>query len=73
MYNFLLLTQTLISVILITLILLQQNSSSGLTGLGGQGGGENFHTRRGVEKVVYYATIFFLVLFVCNSAAILLI
>lgn len=73
MHNFLLISQTAVSVILIALILIQASSSSGLTGLSGQGGGENYHTRRGMEKVVYYATIVFLILFVVNSAALLMV
>jgi protein translocase SecG subunit len=71
MYNLLLITQTVFSIILIVLILMQA-SEGGAGGLFGSGG-ETYHTRRGVEKVIYYATIFSLVVFVINSVALLLV
>ena len=49
-----------------------QASEGGAGGLFGSGG-ETYHTRRGVEKVFYYATIFLLVVFVVNSIALLLV
>jgi protein translocase SecG subunit len=70
MHNLLLITQALFSVSLVVLILLQPGEG-GWTGFG-QGGGENYHTRRGMEKVIYYATMGLLVLFVGNSLALLL-
>lgn len=49
--------QIVLSVVLITCILLQQTGAS----LGGAFGGDNFsaayHTRRGSEKVLFYASI----------------
>ncbi len=49
--------QLVISVVLIACILLQQTGAS----LGGAFGGDNFsagyHTRRGSEKVLFYASI----------------
>ena len=71
MYNFLLINQSVVSVLLIVLILMQA-SEGGAGGLFGSGG-ETYHTRRGVEKVFYYATIFLLVVFVINSIALLLV
>ncbi len=55
--------QIIVSIILITLILLQERAS-GLSGaLGGQGA-TPYQTRRGLEKTIFYATIVFAVLFV---------
>ena len=71
MSAFLLASQLFISIILASLILLQPGSDGG-KGLFGGGAGENYHTRKGVEKFLYYLTIFFLVLFVANSIALLL-
>ena len=52
MNKFLAISQIVVSVILVGLILLQAQSG---TGLGGSwsGGGETYHTRRGVEKIVF--------------------
>ncbi|MBD3250742.1 MAG: preprotein translocase subunit SecG [Candidatus Pacebacteria bacterium] len=62
MNQYLAASQIVISIILIALILLQAQSG---TGLGGSwsGGGETYHTRRGVEKLVFWATIVFIVIF----------
>jgi preprotein translocase subunit SecG len=55
--------QAVLSVLLIICILLQQTGAS----LGGAFGGDNFsaayHTRRGSEKFLFYATIVISVLF----------
>ncbi len=58
-------TQIVISVLLVTLILLQAQG----TGLGNTwtGGGETYHTRKGVEKVVFIATIVGIALFIIIS------
>ncbi|MBU0978488.1 MAG: preprotein translocase subunit SecG [Patescibacteria group bacterium] len=50
-----LIIQGVLAVILVALILLQAQGS----GLGSTwgGGGETYHTKRGVEKVVFYLTI----------------
>lgn len=55
------LAQLVLSVLLITVILLQQRG----TGLGSAfGGDENvFSTRRGVERIIFFATIVFAILF----------
>ncbi len=49
--------QIILSVVIIALILLQERSA-GMSGLfgGGEGGGV-YQTRRGLEKIVFYATI----------------
>lgn len=71
MNSFLLAGQLFVSIVLITLVLLQPGTEGG-GGLFG-GSGETYHTRKGVEKLLYYATIVFLLLFIANSIALLLI
>ncbi|HPS40857.1 MAG TPA: preprotein translocase subunit SecG [Candidatus Woesebacteria bacterium] len=70
MNNFLDICQLFISIILITLVLLQPGTEGGTMAFGGAG--ETYHTRKGVERFLHYATIFFLVLFIVNSVALLL-
>ncbi len=59
--------QIIISLVITVLILMQAQG----TGLGSSwsGGGETYHTRRGVEKVIFYLTIFFIVLFIATALA----
>ena len=71
MQTTLLVVQSILSVLIIVAILLQ--SSSGGFGAIGSGGGETFHTRRGLEKVLFYATIVLTVLFALTSLSISLI
>lgn len=59
--------QILLSILLIVAILLQ--SQGGGFGATWQGGGETYHTRRGLEKVVFYATIVMVGLFIALSMA----
>lgn len=63
----LLILQIAVSVLLIAAVLLQAQGS----GLGSTwgGGGESFHTRRGVEKLVFRLTIVLIVLFAIISVA----
>jgi len=70
MNSFLLASQLFVSMILVALILLQPGADGRGSFMGGSG--ETYHTRKGVEKLLYYATIVFLVLFVFNSFALLL-
>ena len=62
-----------LSVLLIVAILLQQTGAS----LGGAFGADNFsagyHTRRGLERTLFWATITLAVLFVLSSFAALLV
>ena len=59
--------QIVLSVLLVGSVLLQQTGSS----LGGAFGGDNFsagfHTRRGVEKFLFQATIVIAILFVLST------
>jgi preprotein translocase subunit SecG len=57
--------QTIISVLIIVFVLLQ--SQSGGTNSAFSGGGETYHTRRGVEKIIFYLTIGLTILFAANS------
>lgn len=70
MYNFLLISQAVLSIGLTVLVLLQANGSSSANIFGG-GGGETYHTRKGIEKLFFYATIVTTGLFTINSLALL--
>lgn len=70
MQNIWLILQGILAVILVVLILLQaQGSGLGVT-FGGRG--ENYHTRRGLEKVIFYLTIVMVTLFTLVSIVALL-
>lgn len=69
MQQVLTIVQIILSVVLISFILLQ-SQGSGLGAAWG-GGGETYHTRRGVEKVIFIATIVGVVLFIATSIALL--
>lgn len=56
-----LIAQIVISIILIVLVILQAKGS-GLSSV--LGGTTNYHAKRGVEKSLFYATIFVSILFV---------
>ncbi len=55
--------QIAIAILLVALILLQERSA-GLSGLFGGEGGGFYQTRRGLEKIIFYATIVLSVAFV---------
>lgn len=58
--------QIIISVILIVLILLQERSS-GLSGVLGGSETQYYQTRRGLEKIVFIATVVLAVIFAALS------
>ncbi|MBP7700695.1 preprotein translocase subunit SecG [Candidatus Woesebacteria bacterium] len=66
----LLVIQSILSVLIVICILLQ-SQGSGLGSAWG-GGGETYHTKRGIEKVLFNLTILFVVLFAITSIASLL-
>ena len=66
-------SQITISIILIILIVLQQRGTALGSGFGGGGGGEFYSSRRGIQKKLYYATIFVAGLFIILSILDLLI
>lgn len=55
--------QLVVSVLLIVLILLQERSS-GLSGILGGGEGGFYQTRRGLEKTIFFGTIILAIVFV---------
>lgn len=57
--------QILISILLVITVVLQSRGSD--AGLAFGGGGETFRSKRGLEKILFYATIVFAVLFGANS------
>jgi protein translocase SecG subunit len=67
MLNALAIAQIIVSVLLTGAILLQAQGS----GLGSTwaGGGETYHTKRGVERVIFFSTIVLIVLFTALSLA----
>lgn len=67
MSNAISIIQIVISTLLVILILLQAQG----TGLGSTwgGGGETYHTRKGVEKIIFISTIISICLFILLSIA----
>lgn len=70
MKSALLIGQIILAVI-ITILVLLQAQGNGL-GKNWTGGGETYHTRQGVEKVVFVATIVSIIIFIATSIAVLL-
>ncbi len=71
MYNAILITQVVVS-ILLTILILIQNKDGGLSAI--MGGGQSFQaTKRGAEKVIYRATIFLAFVFLVNALIIVFI
>ncbi|MBU4369462.1 preprotein translocase subunit SecG [Patescibacteria group bacterium] len=71
MTNLLSIIQMVVAVLLVVCILLQQRGS-GLGGLLG-GGGEGYHTKRGLEKTIFTATIILAFIFLALGLARLII
>lgn len=71
MFTTLLIIQIVLSVCIVVCILLQAQGS----GLGAAwgGGGETYHTRRGIEKVVFIGSIVGLAIFTINSIVLLMV
>ncbi len=71
MKNFLIVLEILITLLLVGSILLQVKG----TGLGSSfgGGGEFYQSKRGVEKIVLYLTVFLTALFAVVSVVLLII
>ena len=57
--------QIVVSILLIIAILLQEKSS-GLSGVFG-GSGEFYHTRRGLERIIFWSTIVLVIAFAALS------
>ncbi len=71
--NILPIAQILIAAILVTVILLQQMGGGGLGSAFGGGGGASYHTKRGLEKILFTTTIIFAILFSLSTILALLI
>jgi len=70
MGNIILITQIIISVVLVILILMQPKG----VGLGRAwgGAGEFYKSKRGVERIVFYMTLIFTLVFILSSFAAIL-
>ncbi len=66
-------TQIVLSVILITLVLLQQSDADLGGAFGGGDTANNARTRRGAEKTIFNASILVAILFVITSLAALIV
>lgn len=69
MYTALLVAQVTLAILIVSCVLLQSQGSGLGAAMGG--GGETFHTRRGLEKVIFYTTIVGVILFALNSIALI--
>ncbi|MEX0870031.1 MAG: preprotein translocase subunit SecG [Candidatus Spechtbacterales bacterium] len=72
MRDALLIFQIIISIVLIVIILMQKRGA-GLGGAFGGAGGGGHYEKRGAEKVLFNATVFFSILFVGLGFVILLV
>lgn len=63
--NYIYIAQIVVSILIIVFVLLQ-NRAEGLGTMFG-GGGEVFRTKRGLEKFLYYGTMFLIVVFIVLS------
>lgn len=70
MKNILIIIQLVISILLIVSILVQGRGAGLGASLGGQG--ELYRSKRGVEKILFYASIVLVALFLLISIAILI-
>ncbi len=57
--------QIIVSLLIVVTVILQSRGSD--AGMAFGGGGETFRSKRGIEKVLFYATIILVVLFASNS------
>ena len=71
MTNLLSIIQMVVAVLLVICVLLQQRGS-GMGGIFG-GGGEGYHTKRGMEKVIFTSTIILAFIFLALGLARLII
>ena len=64
MNQFLAIVQIVVAILLTIFILLQKQGGGGLGSAFGGGGGNFYATKRGLEKKIFWATIFLAVIFV---------
>ncbi len=65
--------QVILSVLIIVLVLLQKSEAGLGSSFGGSGGASSFHTKRGLERVLFYATIVVGILFTAVAIGALII
>lgn len=73
MKNIISIAQLIVSLVLIVLVILQERGGGISETFGGEGAGGFATKRRGLEKVIYYATLVFLFFFAAISIANLLV
>jgi len=59
--------QVVISALLVATILLQQRGEGLSSAFGGEGGGASYFKKRGMEKILFIATIVLAVLFILSA------
>jgi protein translocase SecG subunit len=64
--NIIRIIQAVVGILIITAILLQQRSSGLSAIFGGEGGGF-YHSRRGLEKIIFIGTIVLTIIFIALS------
>lgn len=69
--SFLWIAHFIVTVLLVGSILLQPGESSFLASSGLIAGGEHYHTRRGIEKILFYGTFLWLGFFLILSLLLL--
>jgi preprotein translocase subunit SecG len=62
----------IVTSILLILSILSQQQGTGLGSMFGGSGGEGYRSKRGIEKILFNATIILAVIFVANGLAIAL-
>lgn len=67
MLNFLKIFQVVISIFLIVTILMQEKGVGLSSAFGG--GGEFYQSKRGIDRLLFYATVVFSILFIGTSLA----
>jgi protein translocase SecG subunit len=67
MANILPIIQIVLSVLLVAGVLIQQSDAGLGSAFGGGDGGGGGHTRRGMEKNIFYGTIVIAILFVASA------
>ena len=65
--------QIVLSILLVTVVLLQQSAAGLGNALGGTDSGVTFHTRRGFEKFLFVSTFVLGILFIIAALAAILI
>lgn len=73
MKQILIILELTVSILIIMLITLQAKGTGLGSSIGGFGGGEFYSSKRGVEKIIFVATVVLIVLFSILSISLLLV